>query len=972
MRQPVLDPRRRADIMAQLAAHAKAYTPEWRYEQAEDDPGAALAELFGDLFYQTVDRMNSIPGKLHTEFLNLTGFQMPDPMPAAGLLRFAAHDTVEDPVPVPEGTQVFTQGEEGENIVYETERRIDATPACLKGLFYVDARSETIQRLADGRPQPFFAPTGGENLQCHRFSLGQDDVLALSGPCVIEVELCQRSGFTAAETAARLAEPGLSRWTFRSGGAERSFTGVRAEGESVLLTYDGAEALEPDAAGHYSVTCSGCFGSGQIVLDGVRLRSRPTRRIPLDAVFYGDIPLGLSEGGYCFGRRPAPYGLCYFRCDQAFRKRGSRVNLRLEIVPIVSNLVDQAPHYQFNQRIIDKRDAVAVTPDDVYIDQVVWEYFNGTGWRAMAVSGSRNPFSCKQEGALEVVFDVPEDLAAAEVNAQTGYFIRVRVAHVENGFSMTPRWVVPFLKGAECTWAYDRGRPVDRCRAENNGDVVELEDIAQVERLEFPALVGLEEHPRAMYFCFDRSPHAMPLSIFFDVAGRVKLEDKLQLEVWTGNRFEPARSVDLTRNLLHSGVMLLYLPRPLPSRTFFGMEGCWLRLSRSSYLENSGGWPWINGIVLNTVEAVQRERAEDEWFSTGAYEANKCLELLHSPVLDTQVWVDEVRGLAVADAERLAQAMPGRVVLEREDRVLTHCWVRWERRDALSLAGPEERCYCLEPYAGTITFGDGLHGRVPPEGAENVRVRYSYGGGSRGNRPAGAVTELIGALPRISRVENLTPMSGGTDRFPLEKAEAIGNKRLRHRGRAAGARDFEEIVLQDFPQARHVKCFPGRDASGAYAPGHVSVVVEGCDLDSQRVTDDLCERVYSALSRQCDCVLAAEGRLHVVGSTVLTVSSTVTVELEEPDQSAVTQQAIIRRMEELINSRWRERDIGSQLCISQVWQVVRDTPNVRLIRSILLEGRYDQGGVQRVVALEDEGAFPYATVKSGFHLVQVE
>ena len=207
---------------------------------------------------------------------------------------------------------------------------------------------------------------------------------------------------------------------------------------------------------------------------------------------------------------------------------------------------------------------------------------------------------------------------------------------------------------------------------------------------------------------------------------------------------------------------------------------------------------------------------------------------------------------------------------------------------------------------------------------------------------------------------------------PMEKVEVIGNKRLRNRGRAAGVRDFEEIVLQDFPQARHVKCFSGRDAGGNYAPGHVSVVVEGCDLDSTRVTDDLCRRIYRALSQQCDCVLVEEERLHVVGSTVITVNSTVTVEMEDPNQGAATQQAVARRLEELINLRWREQDIGSQLRIAQVWQTVRDTPNVRLVRSILLEGRFDQAGVQKVVALEDNDAFPYATVKSGLHLVQVE
>ena len=967
---PVLDPRSRADLMAELAAHARSYTPEWRYEGAEDDPGSALAELFGDMFYQTVDRMNSVPGKLHTEFLNLTGFQMPDPVPAAGLLQFTAHDTVEDPVPVPQDTQVFTEDEEGENIVYETARRIESTPAQLQDIFYVDARGEVIQRLDLDRPQPFFQPTGGEDLQRHRFSLSQNDVLSLSGPCTVEVELRQESAFTAAETAARLADPALGRWTFRAEGEERPFTQVRAEGNAVILTYDGTETFEPEADGSYAITCSGRFGSGRILLDGARLRSRPGGPLPLDGAASGDVPLDLEEGGYCFGRRPAAYGLCYFRSDQVFRKRGARASLRLEIVPIVTDPPDQGPHYRFDQRIIDKRDAVAVVPDDVYVSQVTWEYFNGMGWRALTVSGNKDPFSCKDSGPLNVVFDVPEDLVQTEVNAQPGWYIRARVVHVENAFSLTPRWIVPFLKGAACTWSYAAGLPVDRCWAENNGARVELEDIAGVEHLAFPALEGLEERPKSMYLRFDRSPHAMPLSLFFDVAGRVKLEDKLSFEAWTGSRFEAVRTVDLTRNLLHPGVMLLYLPRPLPEHALFGQTGCWLRLSRSSYLEQRGTL-WMNAVRLNIVEAVQRERAEDETFSTGPYEAGKVLELLERPVLEAQVWVDEVAGLAVADAEALEERLPGRVRLEREDRVLTHCWVRWERTPELALAGPEERCYQMDPYAGTITFGDGLHGRVPPEGEENIQVRYAYGGGSRGNRPAGAVTRLIGALPRISGVENLTPMSGGTDRFPLEKAEAIGNKRLRHRGRAAGARDFEEIVTQDFPQARHVKCFPGRDAAGSYAPGHVCVVVEGCDLDSQRVTDDLCQRIYEDLSQRCDCVMAAEGRLHVVGSTVLTVNSDIAVEMEDLDQSAVTQQEIVRRLEELIDQRWRERDIGSQLRVAQVWQTVRDTPNVRLVRSILLEGRYDQDGRQRVVALEDDSAFPYATVKSGAHLVQI-
>ena len=64
---PILDPRSREDILAQVVDHARSYTPEWRCDGAEDDPGAALAALFCDMFYQTVDRFNSVPGKLRTD-----------------------------------------------------------------------------------------------------------------------------------------------------------------------------------------------------------------------------------------------------------------------------------------------------------------------------------------------------------------------------------------------------------------------------------------------------------------------------------------------------------------------------------------------------------------------------------------------------------------------------------------------------------------------------------------------------------------------------------------------------------------------------------------------------------------------------------------------------------------------------------------------------------------------------------------
>ena len=258
----------------------------------------------------------------------------------------------------------------------------------------------------------------------------------------------------------------------------------------------------------------------------------------------------------------------------------------------------------------------------------------------------------------------------------------------------------------------------------------------------------------------------------------------------------------------------------------FGQEGCWLRAVRSSYSESTGGYPRVIAIHLNTVNAVQRRQEGEQYFDTEIYEAGKQLELLEKPVQNCSIWVDELQGLAVSEAEKLAESMPDRVRLEREGEVLTRCWVLWDRTNHLAMACSGDRVYELDPYEGVIRFGNGICGKVPPTGVNNILVRYASGGGTAGNRPVGTITQPVGSLPRISDIENLTPMSGGTDRFRPEQVQALGNKRLRHRNRALGIRDFEEMVAEEFPQVFHVKCFSQRDAGSRKAPGHVTLVVE--------------------------------------------------------------------------------------------------------------------------------------------------
>ncbi len=965
MTNKLLDPRTKAHIMALLNERAREYAPMWRYNKGAADPGAAIFELFGDLFYQTLDRFNQLPGKLYTEFLNLLGVPSPSVMPSSGYMRFGVGAPGE-PVPIEKDTEVFAATEDGDNIVFSTERKIEATAASLEDVYYADAKAGIIQRL-DSAKEPFFAPADGENLQFHRFAISQNEVLALKGPCKIELSLRQDTRFLEESTARRLCGAGFAAWKYWNGEAYMPFDSAAAKNGTITLEKSGPDRLMPDENGRICVYCDMAGGEGDIVLSGVSLSSSMPALPKADLLANNDIPISQDEGGYCFGHRPAPYELFYIRADDVFIKRGARVNVALDIAMIVSSTVDSEPQYVFDRRLIDKQDAVKVMPEDVYVQQVVWEYYNGTGWAALQVSGNSNPFSGKSEGDLVVLFTAPADIQPLIVNAEEGYYIRARVVNVENYLSVIPKWIVPFVNSVACSYDYAHSAPADYICAYNNAKMVEIESAANVSNLNIAVYRPMPVHPRAMYLRFSASPHAMPLSMLFDVAGEKILDSKIVFEAYRDGRFSQVRAIDRTQNLRYSGIAFLYVPERLEEAEFFGVPGYWLRMSLSSLATDESRAPYVNGITLNTVLAQQRQAAAEQLFEAGVYDANKTLELLERPVLECEVWVDERSALSAAELDAFT-GQPD-AALEREGNDVTRCWVKWAQTASLEQATPGQRVYEMDSFAGKIAFGDGINGKVPPQGEMNIRVRYSFGGGANGNLPAGRVNAFVGSIPRINAVSNITAMAGGEDLPPIERVEQLGNKRLRHRRIALSASDFEEMALA-FPRAFKVKCFSNTDERGQRTPGHVCLVIMGREPGGERMTLEVCREVYAYLSERCDCNLVFGNRLHVVPSVEMTICVEVSVLLENPDLAAFTQQKIGDALKYLIDNTWRSRDIGAQIIISELYQAVKAIDNVANIARILPEGRFTREGRTLVTAL-DEGEFPFATVRSGEHTIRI-
>ena len=122
-------------------------------------------------------------------------------------------------------------------------------------------------------------------------------------------------------------------------------------------------------------------------------------------------------------------------------------------------------------------------------------------------------------------------------------------------------------------------------------------------------------------------------------------------------------------------------------------------------------------------------------------------------------------------------------------------WERWTRAEDLASARPDDAVYLLDPEAGTITFGDGLRGRMPLPGEAIRCLGYRAGGGVRGNVPAGAVSRVRNARVPL-RCENSLPAEGGQDAETIPEAEARIPRTFRTHHRAVAAEDFVEIALE--------------------------------------------------------------------------------------------------------------------------------------------------------------------------------
>ena len=138
MKPPEIDERDFEQLVKEIRALAPYYVSE-RDVSEDKGVGVALIKIFASMLKLVIDRLNRVPEKNFAAFLDMLGIQLLPAQPARAPVTFYLSEGAKESVLIPERSQASA-----EEIVFETEKNIVATPSKLVEAYSIDLEDDGI------------------------------------------------------------------------------------------------------------------------------------------------------------------------------------------------------------------------------------------------------------------------------------------------------------------------------------------------------------------------------------------------------------------------------------------------------------------------------------------------------------------------------------------------------------------------------------------------------------------------------------------------------------------------------------------------------------------------------------------------------------------------------------------------------------------------------------------------------------
>ncbi len=401
--------------------------------------------------------------------------------------------------------------------------------------------------------------------------------------------------------------------------------------------------------------------------------------------------------------------------------------------------------------------------------------------------------------------------------------------------------------------------------------------------------------------------------------------------------------------------------------------------------------PVVNNIYLNTAWAIQAETITGETLGSSDASQNQQYQLTKFPVVSQQIEVDEFASLFAS--ERTALAADKSVTTEQVTDAngdVTQFWVEWTPIDDLSTAGPNDRVYAIDPTFGTIQFGDGVTGMVPPVGFNNVQATYQYGGGSDGNVAAATITTLRTTIPLVDHVNNPLSAGGGSDTEQLNSAVQRGSEGVKNRGRAVSVEDYQWLATAASRDVARVLVLPDFNDAGESATNWVTVlIVPGTSDPRPYPSFELQQIVQNSLLACAPCVTTAasqgEGQIRVSGPTYVDVDVSADVYPVSISQAPQLETAAVTALQSFLHPltggpNGQGWDFGTLPCLSDFYGLLGALSGVDHIENLSMNiyvVNPDGSGAGAPTTIDQSHPFnsslpPYVLIASGNHSITIQ
>ena len=1019
-----LDNRDREKLLKEMTRLAASYTPEWQLDKDNPDIGSCIALLYADEMQELIKRYNSIPERNCVDLVNMLNISLRAAYPAhSEVVMEIAGDTVAG-IKLPKGMKLLASAGEEKQLIFETAGTVYITSSKLVAGFITSAASGNVYPVM-GSFEPVCYVDEDDRVSRADFDEDEeneksttDDIKSLSDEELFEVE----------QSGSDKIQPIITRTFNMANRTEYGLHGLLlyhsyifdVQNNDIIMQLDGGkEIVDGIMDGKYLVRYY--TASGFVSVDSIR-RSGEERIIfqkscecqkvkhkgkkysllliePVNPVvrnvmvskisfasrgeeqsadFVWDTNTELEPDKFKpFGEILANYAQIDIAHEDYFTKPGAVITISFDL-SFGKKLVS-VPGYKEDERLkVIKRKPqkdIYGAPVDVFADEIVIEYFNGTGWKKIDTAAPVSQlFQNVQAGKCEISFICPDDWAESETGSQSAHCLRIRLLRADNCYYQPALHNFPIINNLGISYSYlermDTPQRIVCFQGSRQKDMTS----AMEQNNQIPVFIRNPYNTTSLYLGFDKKLEDGPVSIMLGINSREGfMGRRLKYYYSTRDGFERLKLIDNTDGLEHTGTICFIPPTDMARMVLEGKEAYWIRITDAAAdAESKQALRDINDIRVNAVEVDNIDTLPVQDYYIDRFGPGMTFNLNTDNILDAQVWVNEIGSYTQNEMNNMLMENPEYTRAERDLGGRIHeFYIKWSEVDNFDSSTSDDRHYVIDRQNNTISFGDGVHVRIP-KNTKGIafKVITRRCDGSKANVAPEVISEPYGNLLFVENIYNPMPAFGGMDMETLDEALKRGAAQLGNRKRLISAQDYEREVLNFSGSINQVKVVQNVLRSGENIPGAVSIVIFMNDfMDGDGSFQKMKERLKEHLVKRCE-LSVNDKYLQVVKPIFVRISVQIWVRLIETDDSFEMQQHLINVLNEylnpLANCIW---DIGRMVNLRQIEMKLNIEKKNALIERVMLLSEYEDelGWHEADVSLLQEN--PYVLVTNGVHKV---